>query len=126
MLQNSQELVRRYRHNQLDVEYILLALFEVEEGVPSLILSELGVPLGDIRSALTQTLESVPKLTYETNQIYLTPRAQRMLENARTEASRLNDDFIGAEHLFVAAVMEQDGPSAELLKANRIDREQVY
>ena len=126
MLQNSQELVRRHRHNQLDVEHILLALLELEEGVPSRILLELGAPSGDIRSALNQTLVSAHKLTYEANQIYLTPRAQRMLENARTEASRLNDDFIGAEHLFVAAVMEQDGPSAELLKAHRIDRERVY
>ena len=126
VLQNSQELVRRHRHNQLDVEHIMLALLELEEGVPSRILSELGAPSGDIRSALNQTLVSAPKLTYEANQIYLTPRAQRMLENARTEASRLNGDFIGAEHLFVAAVMEQDGPSAELLKAHRIDRERVY
>ena len=45
VLQNSQELVRRNRHNQLDVEHILLALLELEEGVPSRILAELGAPL---------------------------------------------------------------------------------
>ncbi len=126
VLQNSQELVRRNRHNQLDVEHILLALLEMEEGVPSLILAELGAPSGDIRAALHRVLESAPKLAHEANQIYLTPRAQRLLENARAEASRLNDEFIGAEHLFVAAVMEQDGPSAGLLRAHGVDRERVY
>ena len=126
VLQNSQELVRRYHHNQLDVEHILLALLALEEGVPTRILSELAAPSLEIRAALIQLLESAPKLTYEASQIYLTPRAQRLLENARTEASRLNDDFISAEHLFVAAVMEQDGPTAELLKDHRIDRERVY
>ena len=126
VLQNSQELVRRYHHDQLDVEHILLALLELEEGVPTRILSELAAPSVEIRAALIQLLESAPKLTYETSQIYLTPRAQRLLENARTEASRLNDDFISAEHLFVAAVMQQDGPTAELLKDHRIDRERVY
>ena len=126
VLQNSQELVRRNRHNQLDVEHILLALLELEEGVPSLILAELGAPSNDIRAALHRVLESAPKLTHEANQIYLTPRAQRLLENARAEATRLNDEFIGAEHLFVAAVMEQDGPSAGLLRAHGIDRERVY
>ena len=126
VLQNSQELVRRHRHNQLDVEHILLALLELEEGVPSRILAELGVPSADIRAALYRTLESAPKLAYEANQIYLTPRAQRLLDNARSEAERLNDQFTGAEHLFVAAVMEQDGPSTGILRAYGIDRERVY
>ena len=126
VLQNSQELVRRHRHSQWDVEHILLALLELEDGVPARILSELGVPAGDIRASLHQVLESAPKLTREANQIYGTPRAQRLVENARSEAARLNDEFIGAEHLFVAAVMEQQGSSAEILKAHGIDRERVY
>ena len=126
VLQNSQELVRRHRHSQWDVEHILLALLELEDGVPARILSELGAPAGEIRASLHQTLESAPKLTREANQIYGTPRAQRLVENARSEAARLNDEFIGAEHLFIAAVMEQQGASAEILKAHGIDREGVY
>ena len=126
VLQNSQELVRRHRHSQWDVEHILLALLEMEDSVPVRILSELGAPTGDIRAALHQALESAPKLAYEANQIYGTPRAQRLVENARSEAGRLNDEFIGAEHLFIAAVMEPQGVSAEILKAHLIDRERVY
>ncbi len=126
VLQTSQELVRRHRHSQWDVEHILLALLELEDGVPARILSELAAPAGDIRGALNHALESAPKLAYEANQIYGTPRAQRLVENARAEAARLNDDFIGAEHLFVAAVMEQQGVSAEILKSHGIDRERVY
>ena len=124
--QNSQELVRTLQHNQLDVEHILLALLELDDGVPSGILSELGVPSGDIRDVLRRTLESAPTMAYEANQIYLTPRAQRLMENARAEATRLNDEFVPAEHLFIAAVMEAEGPSAELLKTHGVDRERVY
>ena len=126
VLQNSQELVRRHRHNQWDVEHILLALLELEDGVPSRILEELGAPAENIKAALYRALESAPKLAFDTNQIYPTPRAQRLMENARSEASRLNDEFIGAEHLFIAAVMEPQGVSADILKAHRIDRELVY
>ena len=95
VLQNSQELVRRHRHNQLDVEHILLALLALDDGVPSRILTELGAPSNDIRGSLHKALESSPKLAYEANQIYLTPRAQRMLETARAEEARLNDEFSG-------------------------------
>ena len=38
VLQNSQELVRQYRHSQWDVEHILMALLEEDEGVPAEIL----------------------------------------------------------------------------------------
>ena len=48
------------------------------------------------------------------------------MENARSEAVRLNDDFIGAKHLFIAAGMEPQSASAEILKAHRVDRERVY
>ena len=126
VLQNSQELVRRHRHSQWDVEHILLALLELDDGVPARILAELGAPAYVLRGALRQGLESAPKLTYEAHQIYPTPRAQRLLENARTEMARLNDDFVGAEHLFIASVMEPQGLSAEILKAHGIDRERVY
>ena len=126
VLQNSQELVRRHRHNQLDVEHILLALLELEDGVPSRILAELGAPADDIRAALYQALESAPRLAFEATQIYPTPRAQHLMENASGEAARLNDEFIGAEHLFLAAVMEPQGVSAGILRAQRIDRERVY
>ena len=43
VLHNSQELVRRYNHSQWDVEHILLALLELEDGTPEKILAEIGV-----------------------------------------------------------------------------------
>ena len=60
MLQNSQELVRNHRHNQWDVEHIILALFELEDGVPSKILKELGVPSKDIRADYTRRWNLLP------------------------------------------------------------------
>ncbi len=126
VLQNSQELVRRHRHNQWDVEHILLALLELEDGVPSRILEELNAPSDSIRAELYRALESAPRLVQEANQIYPTPRAQRLMDTAREEAARLNDEFIGAEHLFVAAVSEPQGVSATILRAHGIDRERVY
>ena len=57
VLQNSQELVRRHRHNQWDVEHILLALLELEDGVPARILDELNAPSANIRGELYRALE---------------------------------------------------------------------
>ena len=48
------------------------------------------------------------------------------MDNARLEAERLNDEYIGTEHILVAATLEDQGPAAEIFKAHGIDQEKVY
>lgn len=126
VLRRSQELVYRYQHTQWDVEHILLALIGLDDGIPTKILEELGVPVDAMKTRLHQLLEAAPKVVSGTNQIYATPRVQRLLENARQESERLKDEFISVEHLFIAAVMESQGESARVLKEFGIDQEMVY
>ena len=126
VLHNSQELVRRYSHSQWDVEHILLALLELEKGLPVEMLVEMEIDVDQVKSELDRALESSPKVADNATQIYATPRASRLLEDAKNEADRLKDDFIGAEHLFIAAVMESQGEAAKILKDHGIDQERVY
>ena len=109
VLRNSQELVHQHQHSQWDVEHILLALLELEDGLPGEIFRELNVSVEAVKARLQQFLESAPRVVQGTAQIYTTPRVQRLLENARQESERLRDEFIGVEHLFIAAVMEPQG-----------------
>jgi ATP-dependent Clp protease ATP-binding subunit ClpC len=125
-LHNSQDLVRRYGHSQWDVEHILLALLQLEKGTPGEILNQMGVSVEAMTTQLDQALASAPKVADNATQIYATPRASRLLEDAKNEADRLKDDFIGAEHLFIAAVMESQGDAAQVLKEHGIDQEKVY
>ena len=126
VLSNSQEIVQRYRHSQWDVEHLLLALLELEHGLPEDILNSLGVSVDSIKQRLQDALERSPKVAYETTQIYATPRAARLLDNARLEAERLKDDFIGTEHLLIGATMEREGDTARILKEHGVDQEKVY
>ena len=109
VLSASQELVRRYRHSQWDVEHILLALLEQESGLTGDILQKMGVDVSAVKSRLQAILNSAPKATYEAEQIYATPRIARLLDNANREADRLKDDFVGTEHLLIAVVAEGRG-----------------
>ena len=125
-LQNSQELVRRYRHSQWDVEHIFLALVAEEAGIPAKILAELGVSTAAVKSRLEQMLEALPKLAQPANQIYTTPRIQRLLDTAREESQRLKDEYISVEHLFIAALREPQGDSARVVQEFGLDQERVY
>ncbi len=122
----SQELVRRYRHSQWDVEHILMALLEQESGLTSDILEKLGVDVAAVKGRVGASLEHAPKVAYEAGQIYATPRIARLLENAEREAARLKDEFIGTEHLLIAIAGEAQGEAVTILKEFGVDQEKIY
>ena len=125
-LQDSQELVRNYRHSQWDVEHILMAMLNQDNGIPARILDHLGISINAVKARLEQFLDASPKLANAGGQIYTTPRIQRLLDTAREESRRLKDDFISVEHLYIAAIREPQGDSARLVQEFGIDQEKVY
>ena len=126
VLQHSQEIVQKYNHSQWDVEHVLMALLDFKNGVVSEILKNLDINTTELKSQLGQSLESSPKVARRGNQIYTTPRVAHLLEMAKEESDRLNDEFISVEHIFVAAVRETQGVTSVLLKRFGIEQEKVY
>ena len=126
VLRESQEMVRRYRHSQWDAEHILMALLQQEQGVSASILTELGASADTMRDRLHAMLDAAPKLSSESNQIFMTPRAERALARAKAEADRFNDEFVSSEHLLIALTQEEGGPVAHVLREYGIDAEKVY
>ena len=122
----SQELVRRYHHSQWDVEHIFLALLQQEKGLVGDILAELGVDVEAVRKQVEAALEGIPRVAYESGQIYATPHVAQLMEMAGREADRLKDEFIGTEHLFIAMVGDEKGEVAKSLKSLGVDQEKVY
>jgi ATP-dependent Clp protease ATP-binding subunit ClpC len=76
----SQELVRHYHHSQWDVEHILLALLQQERGLVGDIMKELGVDVEAAKGELEAALGRTPKVTYDTGQIYATPRIANLIK----------------------------------------------
>ena len=125
-LSNSQLILNRYRHNQWDCEHILMALIEQEKGVPAEILNELGLNIDVLHSRVHSMLENADKTAGSSNQIYETPRLNELFVRADTEAKRLNDEFIGSEHLLVGLTQEDTGEVSEVLEEFDISTEKVY
>ena len=122
----SQEILNRYRHNQWDCEHLFLALIEQEKGVPSEIFSTLGVNLQVLHANLHSYLEQDDKVAGQANQIFITPRLSELFGRADDEAKRLNDEFIGTEHILIALTEEDTGVSADLLSSFNVTTEEVY
>tara|TARA_Y100000588_G_scaffold57733_1_gene55878 strand:- start:4924 stop:7371 length:2448 start_codon:yes stop_codon:yes gene_type:complete len=122
----SQEIVQRYNHSQWDVEHIFLALLEIEKGVTAEILTLLGTDIDSLKLSTAESLKTGPKNNNSSTQIYITPRGQLLLENAKEEADRFKDEYIGAEHLLIGITLESQGESNSILKAFGIDKEKIY
>src|SRR3989304_3470247 len=85
VLAASQEMVRKERHAQWDVEHVLMALLTHERGITPQIFEQLKVDVARLRDAVAGALAKAPKLAYEVVQIYTTPRVVRMLKTAIAE-----------------------------------------
>ncbi len=126
VLAASQELVRKERHSQWDVEHVLMALLTHERGAAPAVFEHLKVDADKLREAVGQALANAPKLAYDVVQIYTTPRIVRMLEAANAEAERLKDEYVGVEHLLIAIADEREGEAARILGRFGVDKEKIY
>ena len=122
----SQEILRQLQHSQWDSEHILMALLDQDKGVAIDIMTEMGVYVDAIKTRLTAILGKAHNVASQTNQIFVTPRVEALLNRSKVEADRLGDDFIGTEHLFIALTQEEQGGVAEVLKQHNVDTERVY
>jgi len=124
------EILQRFGHNQVDTEHILLALVEQPEGVVSQLVERLGVSVEGIKSRLDDELQrSGPRATIYgggTGQVFITPRVKRGMDLANQEASRLKDDYVSTEHLFLAIASERNTPAANILAENGITKSRIY
>ncbi|HQE25605.1 MAG TPA: AAA family ATPase, partial [Candidatus Atribacteria bacterium] len=76
-----------------------------------------------------EALQRFPQVYYQGGgeiQIYITPRAKSVLDNAEEEAKRLKDSYVGVEHLLIAVAREGSGPSSRILKSHGLDVEKIY
>ena len=99
-LQEAQGLAAQYGHQALDVEHLFVSLLKQPEGIISEILKKLGADPRRIEGEVRKALEKLPKVEGATGgQTYMTPRLNKILDAALSEAARLTDEYVSAEHI---------------------------
>ena len=108
----AQAKAQRYGNQQIDVEHLLSALLEQEGGLATSILTRAGVNVEALAQRLTSELERMPRVSGTASgldQIYVTPRLNKLLTAAEDEAAKLKDEYVSVEHVLLAAVdLKQD------------------
>ncbi|MBV8822352.1 MAG: helix-turn-helix domain-containing protein [Chloroflexi bacterium] len=119
----SQEEAKRFHHNYVGTEHLLLGLISEGGGVAAKVLANLGVELNRVRIAVEFIIGRGEHLV--PGEIGLTPRAKKVIELAVDEARHLHHHYIGTEHLLLGLLREGSGIAAEILKSLGLSMEQT-
>jgi len=114
----SQDVIRRFQQQQLEVEHLAIALLE-PNGLAERILSRAGVDptrLGAQLEAFTQRQPKVGK----SDQLYLGRSLDLMLDRADAARTAMQDGYISIEHLLLGFA-EDERIGRRLLKGFNLD-----
>lgn len=114
VMQLSATEARRFNHEYIGTEHILLGLIAEGGGVQAVIITNLGHKLDDVKAAVEKRLNPGPSpMTLE--KIPLTPRAAKVIELAKEDAQDCQYKYVGTEHLLIACAREKDGVASQVL-----------
>ena len=119
----AQEEARRMGHNYVGTEHILLGTVKEESSVSSL-LEKLDVTYERVCDEIE---ELVGMGDFKFSEAFgYTPRTKRVLEMSREEAAKLQQNYVGVEHILLALLLEREGVANRILRDIGVDTQQLY
>lgn len=139
---SAQQIAQERGQQQIDALHLLLALLLQESSVVSTILHKVGVDIEILKKKVEVQIAKISTILTPTafGQFYLTQDMAKVLDRARQEAIKMQDDFISVEHLFLA-LLDTKSMAKEVLEkisfldsslhddhitSSRLDYESVY
>jgi len=124
VLELANEEARRFGHEYIGTEHLLLGLIKEDRGVGAQVLVHLGVDLPGIRAEVEKLMTRGPD-TPAKGRLPQTPRAKNVIEFSMDEARNLNHDYVGTEHILLGLIREEEGVAAQILMNVGLTLEQI-
>jgi len=110
----AREEAKRFNHEYIGTEHILLGLVKEGSGVAANVLQNLDIDLKKIRMEVEKIVQAGPDLV-SVGQLPFTPRVKKVLEYAMEEAKSMGHNYIGTEHQLLGLLREREGVAAQVL-----------
>ena len=109
----------RYKHSDMKVEHLLLALIGQMNGLIPNLLKKMGIDTVDLMKKLEEKLDRMPKIEGGVSDPRPNAEMNRVLVGAEDYAKKMEDAYISTEHLFLASY-----DNNSFLKENRVVKKQ--
>jgi len=116
-IMQAQQLAQEKGQQQIDALHLLFSLLSAEGSIIITILQKLGVDVDSLKKKTEAQITKIPTILTPTafGQFYLTQDMAKVLDRARQEAVKMNDEFISVEHLFLA-LLDTKSAAKEVLE----------
>ena len=115
---------RRFGHDYVGTEHILLGLIKLGQGVAVSVLQSMNLDLDTVRMEVEKH-SGTGGATMQEGDIPYTPRVKKVLQLAANEARSLNYNYIGTEHILLGLLKEGEGVAAKILRSLDVDADTV-
>ncbi len=120
----AKEEAKRFNHDYIGTEHLLLGLVREGEGVAAAVLASLGLNSDKIRFEVEKLVKPGPA-TIISGDIPFTPKAKKAIELSMEEARSLGHNYIGTEHLLLGLIREGEGVASQVLINLGLDLDKV-
>jgi ATP-dependent Clp protease ATP-binding subunit ClpC len=117
---DAQGEARRFNSDQLLPEHIVVALLKDGKGTACKALMFLRIDIQEFKHTLESAIPRIPGVLIR-GDVPPSKRTKNMLEMATEEARSMGNDFLGSEHLLLAAMQEQDSCIQVYLNQRAVD-----
>ncbi len=110
----AQDEAEKSHHSYIGTEHLLLGLLREGDGLAAKVLGNLGVEIEKVRTTIESVLGRNERIIVQ--QIIPTSRVKKVIEIAFEEAKRMNNTYVGTEHLLLGLLIEGEGIAAHVLE----------
>jgi ATP-dependent Clp protease ATP-binding subunit ClpC len=110
----AKEEARRFFHEYIGTEHLLLGLVAEGTGIAANVLKNLGIDPQKIRREISKLVHPGVDASI-VEEIPMTPRSQKVIEYAIGESRELGHNYVGTEHLLLGLMREQEGVASQVL-----------
>ena len=138
---NAQNVAQEKGQQQIDALHLLYSLLSQEGSIILTLLQKMGTDVEVLKKKVENQITKIPAILTPQSfgQFYLTQDMAKVLDRAKQEATKMNDEFISVEHLFLALldtkstardVLEKmqflsQGQDLNTLKTSKLDYDSV-
>ncbi len=116
---------RQLKQGYIGTEHILVGLISEGTGIASKVLEDNGVKLDKVMDMIKELIAFENGVSLQEREGY-SPRALKILEEAKKQAERFGQKKVGTEHILLALIKEGENVAVRLLNTLSISPQKIY
>ena len=125
-LEQARQVAQRNSNQEVDTVHLLAALLEQNDSLIPPLLEKLGIPLPALAAAVQREIDRKPKVHGAPSaDLFFSPALKKSLDAAASQAAKLHDEYISAEHLLLGLLEQSESALKKILQSSGLARDAV-